>query len=87
MPNNKEVIKMSMYVEADKLKKRFKGFSEEQLNTVIRFGQVAKFRCRSNIAYRNFIEACFSEVADIVEETITTDSGESYTKIKAKIKR
>ena len=77
---------MSMYVEADKLKEQFKTFSEEQLNTVIRFGQVSKFRCRNNAAYRNFVEACFSEIAKIEEDKFENSDGSEYTKIKAKIK-
>ena len=76
-----------MYIEANKLKEKFKGFTEEQLNTVIRFGQIAKFRCRSNVAYRNFVSECFSEVAEVEEEKITSDNGESYTKLRAKLKQ
>ena len=74
---------MSMYIEADKLKEQFKTFSEEQLNIVIRFGQVAKFRCRSNAAYRNFVEACFKGVAEIEEEIIQNNEN-NYVKIRAK---
>lgn len=42
-------------------------FTKEQRKTIInimlRFGAVAKFRCRSNVAYENFINACFEKVA------------------------
>ena len=34
------------------------------LNIFCRFGQVAKFRCRSNSAYDNFVNACFMGLAD-----------------------
>ena len=74
---------MSMYIEADKLKEQFKTFSEEQLNIVIRFGQVAKFRCRSNAAYRNFVQACFKDVA-VIEEEVIQNNENNYVKIRAK---
>ena len=35
----------------------------EILNIIIRFGAVAKFRCRNNTAYDNFVSACFSDIA------------------------
>jgi len=38
------------------------------LDTMIRFGQVAKFRCRSNVAYENFVNACFKDIATIIRE-------------------
>lgn len=47
--------------EEDKVKELMKDI----LNTMIRFGQTAKFRCRSNVAYDNFVNACFNNVADV----------------------
>lgn len=40
---------------------------KDLLNILIRFGQVAKFRCRSNIAYKNFVDACFTNLAKAEE--------------------
>jgi hypothetical protein len=77
---------MTIYSEAEKLKLAFKGFSKEQLDTVIRFGQVAKFRCRNNVAYKNFLEACFCEVADIEETEIKKSDGTTFIRLSAKIK-
>lgn len=36
---------------------------ERILNIMIRIGQVAKFRCRNNSAYDNFINGCLSGIA------------------------
>jgi len=45
----------------------YKEFTIEQreyiLNVMLRFGAVAKFRCRSNIAYDNFVNACLKDIA------------------------
>lgn len=35
----------------------------EIINIMLRFGAVAKFRCRSNVAYENFVNACFDKIA------------------------
>jgi len=67
---------MSYYEQAERINKDLKQFfnSEVQtltetqkeflLNLIIDVGQVAKFRCRSNTAYDNFISQCFKEVAE-----------------------
>jgi len=34
------------------------------LNILLQFGQVAKFRCRSNTAYDNFSNCCLSGIAE-----------------------
>ena len=36
---------------------------KDLLNEIIRFGQIAKFRCRSNTAYKNFIDTTFKNIA------------------------
>ena len=72
---------MSMYVSAEKintdLQQLFNSlpieqFTQEQrkriINILIRFGAVAKFRCRSNVAYENFVNACFKNVASFHKE-------------------
>ena len=67
---------MTMYENAERINKEIKEFfnsplqqfNDEQkewiLNLVISVGQVAKFRCRSNVAFDNFIGSCFKEVAE-----------------------
>lgn len=35
------------------------------INAILRFGQVAKFRCRSNAAYDNFATLCFKDIAEL----------------------
>lgn len=54
---------------------------EEILNIMIRLGVVAKFRCRSNVAYDNFISACFKGVASINHNEV----GEGFIIRTAKI--
>lgn len=58
---------------------------EQILNILIRFGRVAKFRCRSNIAYENFCNSCFSEIATIVKQSKTLNNGEEYETFRASI--
>lgn len=45
------------------------------LNTLLQFGQVAKFRCRSNTAYDNFSNECLKDIATAkrVKATDTDD--------------
>lgn len=63
-------------------------FSKEQrehiLNIIIRVGQVAKFRCRSNTAYDNFITACFNNIADC--ERVELEPGTEFKILKAVLK-
>ena len=74
-----------MYEQARKLNERIKeaNFTEEQLNILVRFGQVAKFRCRSNTAFKNFVTACFEEVAKLEDVEIPDGRGGTFTGIKA----
>jgi len=39
------------------------------INTIIWFGQVAKFRCRSNTAYKNFCDYVFKDIAELESTT------------------
>jgi len=84
---------MSMYEQASKLNKRFesmfnnidikKADKEAIIDIIIRFGQVAKFRCRSNQAYKNFLDSVFQNIANIQEFTETKDDGTEFKKLKA----
>lgn len=84
---------MSMYTQAEKLKSRFTSMFNEMnikqadreavIDLIIRFGQVAKFRCRSNTAYENFLEAVFSDLAVIRKEQRKTKDGRFYTVLYA----
>lgn len=70
-----------MYSEASKLREMIKafGFNEAQLNVLVRFGQVAKFRCRSNVAYSNFITSCLDgSDFELTHDTITKADGSSF---------
>ena len=84
-----------MYEQADKLNCRFESMFNEMnikkadreaiIDLVIRFGQVAKFRCRSNTAYRNFLESTFRNLANIKEVEKQRENGNSYTQLKAEV--
>ena len=87
---------MSMYESAERINKDlnnlfgseqmsdFTNWQREQiLNILIRFGAVAKFRCRSNVAYKNFVSSCFKDIAEVKEEQLKAD--DDYKIIKAKI--
>ena len=52
---------------------------EEILNIMIRFGAVAKFRCRSNVAYENFINACLKDISN----TKKVELKDGYTIVQA----
>ena len=68
---------MSYQEQADKMNKRLKelyaqsaaGMTtadwHELINLVLWYGQVAKFRCRSNAAYDNYARAVFRDLAEI----------------------
>ena len=65
-----------MYESAEKLNNIFKEClspcdettKAEIINAVLWFGSVAKFRCRSNIAYENFVKSVFNEIITIKKE-------------------
>ena len=78
---------MSMYESAEKINEDLKqlfysenieNFTTEQkeriLNILIRFGSVAKFRCRSNIAFDNFVNACYKDIANTQRVQLKDDS-------------
>lgn len=73
---------MSMYEEAKKLNEILKmEFTEKEpshtlLRAILRFGQVAKYRCRSNVAYKNFVTAVFEDIATLNSKTIKSDGRE-----------
>ena len=65
---------MSMYESAEKLNNTFKecltscNKKVEIINAIIWFGSVAKFRCRNNIAYENFVKSVFNGISEIKRE-------------------
>ena len=80
-----------MYEHAEKIRGKLlpliKKEDRELVNTIIEFGRVAKFRCRSNAAYKNFVTACFKDIAEIREvEGEATKDGRVYTFLQAVIK-
>ena len=87
---------MGMYESAEKIntdiKDLFKSINiteftskqrEEILNIIIRFGSVAKYRCRSNTAYDNFVTACYKDVA--VLDRVKINPEDEYEILRATI--
>jgi len=79
---------MTMYDSAEKLNHRLFALTEkpsaELVNIMLEFGRVAKFRCRSNVAYKNFVEAVFDKVIQIKEvECVRTSDAQNYTVLEA----
>ncbi len=57
---------MSYHEQAEAINKLFKKLDQKDIiNAILRFGQVAKFRCRSNTAYDNFSKLCFEGIAEL----------------------
>jgi len=44
--------------------------SKDLINAILWFGQVAKFRCRSNVAYDNFSKMCFEGIVELERKTL-----------------
>ena len=57
---------------------------ENILNLMIRIGQVAKYRCRNNSAYDNFIRCCFENIATV--QRVPIKEGEDFEVLKATLK-
>ena len=84
---------MSYYDQAERINKDLKQFfdsdlqtlSSEQkeflLNLIIDFGQVAKFRCRSNSAYDNFTSQCFKNIAKC--KRVVRNDGDDWATLRA----
>lgn len=60
---------------------------EKLFNLMIELGRVAKFRCRSNAAYRNFLEMVFSGLAEIKTETVKREIGTEFEVFKAVVEK
>ena len=68
---------MSYQDQAEKINEVFKRIipltnfqSNELLNAILRFGQVAKYRCRSNTAYDNFSKIVFKDIAELERQQV-----------------
>jgi len=89
----KQEVKMSYNEQAERINKELKEFftsdvqtltdrqKEFILNLVISVGQVAKFRCRSNTAYDNFISRCFRDLA--VCKRVVRNEGDEWESLRA----
>ena len=78
---NKDIINLFNSIPINEFSNRQK---EDILNIIIRFGSVAKFRCRSNVAYDNFVNACFKEIANT--KRIKVNENDEYEVLHATLK-
>ena len=84
---------MSYYEQANRINQEIKDFfgsplqqlndrqKEFILNLIIGVGQVAKFRCRSNSAYNNFISQCFKDIATC--KRVVRNEGDDWESLRA----
>lgn len=84
---------MSYYDQAERINKDLKDFmgsplqqlnnnqKEFILNMIIQVGQVAKFRCRSNTAFDNFINQCFKDIAE--SKRVVAKEGDDWATLRA----
>lgn len=67
--NKTEVSIISYHEAAEQINKDLINLNKikdkEIINAILRFGQTAKFRCRSNIAYDNFAKLCFHDITEL----------------------
>ena len=71
-----------MYTHAENIKEQIHriGMSEAQLNIMLEFGRVAKFRCGSNVAFANFVNAILRDSQASLHATKKQSSNEKeYT--------
>lgn len=57
---------------------------ERILNIILRFGRIAKFRCRSNSAYTNFSSECLKDLANVKWVEV---EGKDYETLRADLVR
>lgn len=74
---------MSMYDSAEKLRKEFKelfkdGMSPKQVWWVVKMMKSARLYCRSNVAFNNFMNAVFKDVAEFRQVSKQDLQGKEY---------
>lgn len=74
--NLKRLFKDKTFTSSDK---------EELANMFIEFGRIVKYRCRSNIAYKNFLNVVFDGVVKIREQPVKTEFGKEFIVFKASV--
>jgi hypothetical protein len=83
------VIKMSYNEQAKNINEKLKQCFNEQnvlkkelIDAILYFGQVAKYRCRSNAAYDNFARECFDGIATLEREKLNEQLEFEVLKVK-----
>lgn len=70
-----------MYTHANKINAQLKqvGMTEAQLNIILELARVAKFRCQSNKAFTNFVNAVLDGTNTKLESyEVKLESGKSF---------
>ena len=83
---------MAMYDSAEKLKEEFKelfkdGMTTRQLWWVVKMMKAARLYCRSNVAFNNFMNFSFREVAEFRQVQKQDAQGKGYTGLEIKMIR
>lgn len=81
---------MSMYDSAEKLRKEFKelfkdGMSPKQVWWVVKMMKSARLYCRSNVAFNNFMNAVFRDVAEFRQVSKQDAQGKGYKGLEIKM--
>ena len=56
-------------------------YLRDLIDAILRFGQIAKFRCRSNVAYDNFCNVVFKDIVSIERRLV---EGQTFEKLQVK---
>ena len=72
---------MSYNIEGKKINEtiKTKNLDQQTIDAIVRFGQVAKYRCRSNVAYIGFLRCVFDGIGEIKTEERKNEDGSTYT--------
>lgn len=81
---------MSMYDSAEKLRKEFKelfkdGMSPKQVWWTVKMMKSARLYCRSNVAFNNFMNAVFRDIAEFRQVPKQDAQGKGYTGLEIKM--
>lgn len=81
---------MSMYDSAEKLRKEFKelfkdGMTPRQIWFIVKMMKSARLYCRNNVAFNNFANTVFRDVAEFRQVSKQDAQGKGYTGLEIRM--
>ena len=81
---------MTMYDSAGKLREEFKelfkdGMTPRQVWWIVKMMKAARMYCRSNVAFDNFMNGVFRDIAEFRQVPKQDDQGRRYTGLEIKM--